>query len=258
MPSRLKQLLSEGKITRVFGMGQLCDPKIVEMVGLHGGWDSVWLDLEHVPLSGAQLEQGTRAARAVGLDCFVRLAPTDYASAMRPLEAGAGGIMAAQVRSADQAAEIVRWTKFHPQGLRGVNSSGIDGGYGSMSMADYMRKANDDTYVIIQIEHFEAVEAVEKIAAIPNVDVLFIGPSDLCQSMGLPAQVDHPQVWDAIGRVAQACRKSGIRWAILPKDVPYAKRCVELGCTMLSIGFDTWVVFRGLKGFQDDYAWLPK
>ena len=258
MPSRVKQLLKQGKMVRVFGMGQLCDPKLVEMVGVSGGWDAVWLDQEHVALPGQLIENCTRAARAVGLDSFVRLAPTDYASVMRPYEAGAGGIMAAQVRSAEQSAEIIHWCKFHPLGLRGVNSGGIDGGYGTIPMADYLRQANDDTYVILQVEHFEAVEAIEKIAALPSLDCLFIGPADLSQSMGLPGQMDHPQVWDAIQRVATACKKTGVRWAILPKDVPYAKKCVEMGCTMLSIGFDTWIVFRGLKSFQDDYAWLPK
>jgi len=256
MPSRVKQLLAQKKMVRAFGMGQLCDPKIVEMVGYNGGWDAVWLDLEHVALPGPTIEQCTRAARAVGLDCFVRLAPTDYASVMRPYEAGAGGIMAAQVRSYDQAAEILRWCKFHPLGLRGVNSGGVDGKYGSYPVGDYLKRANDETYVILQVEHFECVEAIEKIAALPSLDCLFIGPFDLSQSMGIPGELDHPQMWDAVKRVATACKKNNVPWAILPKDAGYAKKCVDLGCTMLSVGFDTWVIFRGLKGFQEDYAWF--
>src|SRR3954452_24324089 len=100
MAFRLKQRLREGKLTRVFALGQLCDPKLVELVGLHGGYHAVWLDQEHAGLTVAQLEHAARAARGVGLDSFVRLAATDYASVMRCLEAGAGGVMAAQVRSA--------------------------------------------------------------------------------------------------------------------------------------------------------------
>src|SRR5262245_62687460 len=99
MGSRIKQLLAEGKVVRVFGLGQLCNPKIVEMIGFAGGWDAVWLDQEHTGITIGQIEECARAARGVGLDSFVRLAATDYATVMRPLEAGAGGVMAAQVRN---------------------------------------------------------------------------------------------------------------------------------------------------------------
>src|SRR5437879_5956641 len=150
MSLRLKERLREGKLVRVFCLGQLCSPKILEMVSLHGGYDAVWLDQEHCALSVAQLEDATRAARVSGMDTFVRLAPTDYATVMRPLEAGAGGIMAAQVRSARQTEQIVQWAKFHPRGLRGINNSGIDGGYGTIPFADYLRQANVETFIAIQ------------------------------------------------------------------------------------------------------------
>src|SRR5690242_8027247 len=134
MPNRLRQLLAAGKLLRVFGMGQLCSPKIVEIIGFQGGFDAVWLDQEHAALTIAQIEDASRAARGVGIDSFVRLAPTDYARVMQPLEAGAGGIMAAQVRSARQAQDVVTWSKFHPLGLRGVNSSGVDGRYATIPL----------------------------------------------------------------------------------------------------------------------------
>jgi 4-hydroxy-2-oxoheptanedioate aldolase len=254
MGRRLKEKLANGGLVRVFGTGQLCHPKFIEILGIHGGFDAVWLDQEHGGLSLQQIEQACLAARAVGIDSFVRLAPTDYSTVMRPLEAGAGGIMAAQVRSADQAEEIVRWAKFFPRGLRGVNGTGVDGRYGTMPMAEYMAKANAETFVAIQIEHADAVAEVEKIASIPDVDVLFIGPADLGQSMGLVGQWDHADVWRAIERVANAAAANGVRWAILPRSPDYAQRCVDLGCRMLSVGLDTWTVQRGLKSFLDEYA----
>src|SRR5215470_13933598 len=109
MGRRLKELLAQGKTTRVFAIGQLCDPKIIEILGMEGGYDAVWLDNEHAGLTVAQIEQATRAARTVGLETFVRMAATDYASVIRQLEAGAGGIMAAQVRGAHEVENIVRW-----------------------------------------------------------------------------------------------------------------------------------------------------
>src|SRR4029453_10154377 len=118
-----------------------------------GGFDAVWLDQEHAGLTTQQIEEAARAARGVGLDSFVRLNATDYATVMRPLEAGAGGIMAAQVRSASEVADVVRWAKFHPEGLRGVNGTGVDGRYGTLPLAEYFRQSNARTFIAIQIEH---------------------------------------------------------------------------------------------------------
>jgi 2-dehydro-3-deoxyglucarate aldolase/4-hydroxy-2-oxoheptanedioate aldolase len=256
MSRNLKRMLAEKKRTAVFYLGHLCDPKIIDLLGAIGGWDAVWLDQEHAGLSIEMIGQCARAARAADLDCFVRLTATDYATVMRPLEAGAGGIMAAQIRTPAEAAKVIEWAKFWPQGLRGVNSTGVDGRFGTMSLANYMRQANESTYVIIQIEHAEAVENVEAIAALPNLDALFIGPADLSQSMGLPGETDHPKVLVAIERVAAACRKANIAWAILPKDVAVAKRCIELGCSMLSVGGDNVALVRGLRGLRDEWEWL--
>src|SRR5437660_6891218 len=117
MTRHLKALLAEGRPLRLFALGQLFQPKLVELVGCLGGFDAVWLDQEHVGLTIPQIEEATRAARAGGIDTFVRLAATDYATVMRPLEAGAGGLMAAMVRSAREVQDIVRWARFHPEGM---------------------------------------------------------------------------------------------------------------------------------------------
>jgi 4-hydroxy-2-oxoheptanedioate aldolase len=254
MGTRIKELLGQGKLVKVFCLGQLCDPKLVEILGLVGGWDGIWLDQEHPGLTVPQIENAARAARLVGLDSFVRLAPTDYATVMRPMEAGAGGVMAAQVRSAAQAEEVVRWALFHPLGLRGVNGTGVDGSFGTLTMAEYLRRGNADTLVVIQIEHIDALNDVEKIAAVRGVDALFIGPADLSQSMGLVGDWDNPRLWESYARVAKACEDSGIHWGILAPTAAFAQRCVQLGCRLLSVGLDVWAFQRGLKAYLAEYA----
>lgn len=246
-------MLNENRVLKVFCLGQLCHPKLVEIFGVEGGFDGVWLDQEHVGLTITQIEEAARAARGIGMDSFVRLAATDYATVMRPLEAGAGGVMAAQIRSAREAADVVRWAKFHPLGLRGVNGTGVDGRFSTMKITDYFAKANAETLVAVQIEHADAVAEVEKIAAIPNLDLMFIGPADLGQSMGIVGQWDHPQVWQSIERVAKAAAAAKIAWAILPLNPTYARRCVDLGCKMLSISMDVWTLQRGIRAVKADY-----
>jgi 4-hydroxy-2-oxoheptanedioate aldolase len=126
-----------------------------------------------------------------------------------------------------------------------------------MPLAEYFRRANDDTFIAIQIENVEAVEEIEKIAAVPGVDVLFVGPADLTQSMGIPGEWEHPRLWAAIERVAKATRAAGIHWSILPRNPDYARRCIALGCAMILIGLDVWIFERGLKSLETEYADVP-
>lgn len=254
MSANLKTALRSNRLLRVFALGQLCHPKLVELVAYQGGFDAVWLDQEHVGLTLPQIEEATRAARASGIPSFVRLPATDYATVMRALEAGAEGVMASMVRSLGEVEKLVRWAKFFPRGERGVNGTGVDGRYGMLPMAEYFRRANEQTVIGVQIEHIDAVEIVEKIAEVPDVDFLFIGPADLSQSMGIPGDWENPRLWQAIERVARASAARNISWAILPLSSDHARRCVALGCKMLSLGLDMWAFRRGLEWFQETYA----
>lgn len=253
MSSSLKAKLTQGRLTRVFCLGQLCSPKLLELVGHVGGFDGVWLDQEHVGLTLPQIEEAARAGRAVGLDTFVRLTATDYATVMRPLEAGAGGVMAAMVRSASEAEQLVRWSRFHPEGMRGVNGTGADGRFGMTPWPDYFRQANESVLVGVQIEHAEAVEAIDAIAAVAGVDFLFVGPADLSQTMGIPGRWDDPRLWSAIERVAASCARHGRPWGVLPMGPAAARRCVGLGCRMLSIGLDVWAFRDGARAALEAY-----
>ena len=116
MPSIIKRVLREGKLLRFFSTGQFMGPKLVEMVALAGWFDAFWLDHEHAGVTLKAIEETVRAVRAAGLDSFVRMAATDYASVMRVLEVGAGGFMAAHVRSAEEAERVVGYVKFPPEG----------------------------------------------------------------------------------------------------------------------------------------------
>jgi 2-dehydro-3-deoxyglucarate aldolase/4-hydroxy-2-oxoheptanedioate aldolase len=254
MPSRIKEILAKDQIVHVFGMGQLLSTKLVEIIGLAGGYDAIWLDQEHAGLTTRDIELATLACRAHGLDSFVRLAPTDYASVMRPLEAGAGGVMAAQVRTAAEADQFVRWAKFWPRGLRGITGAGIDGKYTLTPMPEYTQAANVDTFVAIQIETIEAVENVASIAAVADVDLLFVGPSDLSQALGLTGQFDHPRCYETIEHIASACRAARKPWGIIARNSDYASRWVERGCRFLVFGNDVQLTQRGLAATKQGFA----
>ena len=145
------------------------------------------------------------AARGYGMDHFVRLPATDYASVMRPLEAGAGGLMISMVRSPAEVEQAVRWAKFWPRGERGLNGGNCDGRFGLTPLAEYTARANAETFLGIQIETAGALESVAEIAAIPDVDLLFVGPSDLSQVLGVTGEFENPKCLKAIESIAQAC-----------------------------------------------------
>ena len=250
---KIKQLLAEGRVVRMFGVGQLFSPKLVEIVGEHGEFDALWLDTEHAGLDMKDIELATMAARAYGLDHFVRQPATDYAAIMRSLEAGAGGVMISMVRTPEEAEQAVRWAKFHPRGERGMNGGNRDGRFGLTPMTEYVAQANASTFVGIQIETASAIASVAEIAATPDVDLLFVGPADISQVMGVPGDFEHPKCLAAIEGIAEACARAGKPWGIVPRGPEYAERMRGWGCRMFVLGFDIHVVHAGIRATKERY-----
>jgi 4-hydroxy-2-oxoheptanedioate aldolase len=251
---RIKQLLAEGKDVRVFAAGQLLSPKLIEIVGQHGGFDALWLDAEHAGIGMRDIELATLAAKAYGIDPFVRLPATDYASVMRPLEAGAGGLMISMVRSADEAEQAVRWSKFYPRGERGLNGGNRDGRFGLTPLAEYVAEANSQTFLGIQIETSQALENVAAIAAVPDVDLLFVGPSDLSQMLGVPGNFEHPKCLQAIEHIARGCEQAGKPWGVFSRGPEYAARMRDLGCRFIVLAADIHMVHAGIRLAKERYS----
>jgi 2-dehydro-3-deoxyglucarate aldolase/4-hydroxy-2-oxoheptanedioate aldolase len=254
--ARFKELLAADRLIRVFSLGRLLNPVTVDLFALAGGFDGFWLDQEHVGIDYRDVQAAAMAARANGFDCFVRMAPTNYAQVTQHFEAGAGGVMAAQISSAAEAEQFVTWAKFGPRGMRGVNTSGRDAHYTHLSQADYTAAANRNHLIAIQIETPGALADVDAIAANDGVDLLFVGPSDLSQAFGLSGQKDHPRVWEAYAQVAEACRKHGKHWGTVPADPAFAERCVEMGCRMLSVASDVLALRLGIAASKTAYQKL--
>jgi 4-hydroxy-2-oxoheptanedioate aldolase len=233
--SRVVQKLRAGKpviCTKI----NTTDPVIVDMIGMVG-FDCVWMCNEHSAIDWDRLGNLIRAAIMNDMDTVVRVAKGGYSDYVRPLELGAAGIMVPHCMSGIEARQVARWTRFHPVGRRPLDGGNSDARYTFTPLTDYMREANEKTFVIVQIEEPEALENVESIAEVDGIDLLFIGPADYTQALGVPGQMDHPQLAEAIQRVAQVCRKSGKNWG-LPVSLETLPKYVSMGARFLTCGAD--------------------
>lgn len=249
-----KQRLAERELVRVFALGRVVHPILIEMFGLAGGYHGFWLDCEHSALTTDQLVVAGLAARANQFDSFARIPPTGYWQVTQCLEAGMGGVMAAQIHSSEHAREFVQWTKFSPQGTRGMNVGGRDGDYSHLPPAQFVERANQEQFVAIQIETLGALEDADAIAAIEGVDLLFVGPADLALCLGVVGQFHHDKLWEGIERVAAACRNHGKAWGAVTPDPQFADRAIENGCLMPTFGNDVLTLRRGVESVKNAFG----
>lgn len=253
MPRRFREILAKNELIRVFCIGRLIDSVVVDMFALAGDFDGFWIDQEHVGVTWKEMQLATIAARANQMEAFVRLAPTGYSAVTQALEAGATGVMAAQVTSAEHAEQFMQWAKFAPRGLRGMNTQGRDANYTHLDQKVYAEKANREHFTAIQIETLGAVNDADKIAAIDGVDLVFLGPADLSQCLGVQGDKHHPKVWEVYSHVADVCRKHGKHWGTVVPDQAFADRAYELGCRMLSFGGDMMAMRMGIAAMKQAF-----
>ncbi len=251
---RFKEMLQTDELINLFAIGRIPHPVIVEMFAIAGGYKGFWIDNEHAAVTPQDTTNLALAARANNMDCFVRMPPTGYWQVTQFLEAGAGGVMAAQIHSADHAREFVGWAKYPPEGNRGLNTGGRDADYTHKPLPQIVEDANRAHFVAIQIETLGALEEADEIAAIEGVDLLFVGPADLSASLGVVGQFHDAKLWEGIDRVAAACRNHGITWGCVAPDPKFADRAVENGCRMPTLGNELFMIRRGIEKFHESFA----
>lgn len=208
MKNTMKEKLLAGK--SVLGVSVMIpSPQIVEMFG-HLGFDWLLIDCEHGTISLETVELMIMAAEVSGITPIVRPRDNSTQEIMRVMDRGAKGVQVPHVITAQDAKRVVEAVKFYPLGKRGLAKGTRPAGYGfDLSMQEYVKKDNQETLVCIQLEDKEAIDNVEEILQVEEIDVFFIGPSDLSQSMGYPGQKDAPEVQKAIWDTLKAIKSAG-------------------------------------------------
>lgn len=229
------------------------DPSVYELTSLFG-FDFIWMDLEHHATSVETANNLMRAARVGTTDIMARPAKGEFMRLGRLLEAGAHGILYPRCESADEAREVVRWSKFAPLGTRGFDGGNPDMPYCQMDFAEYVKKANEETWVVIQIEDRKGLENVDEIAAVEGVDAVMLGPADFSILSGFPGQFTHPQIDEALKTIAAAAKRHGKVWGTVAGTPQRIKELVDRGAGWTTCGCDLIWVMNGLKQAQNDLA----
>ncbi len=231
----------------------LTDPSLYEMAGLMG-FDGLWMDMEH---HGYTLETATtlmRSARVGNIDIMVRPAKGEFMRLGRMLEAGAQGIMYPRCDDAAEAREVVTWAKFAPLGKRGFDGGNPDMPYCAMPVDKYVRQANEETFIVIQIEDQKSLANAEAIARVEGVDVLFFGPADFSILSGIPGQSDHPLVQDAMRAIALAAGQAGKHWGMPAWNMELAQKLLDMGARFFAHGADIVILKNALEDIQRRFA----
>ena len=177
----------------------------VEMCGL-AGCDFVFIDTEHTPVGWEQISAMVVSALYTGMTPIIRTTSGNRELVTRAFDSGARGIMVPQINNREEAATAVRGCYYPPLGNRGVAGTRNFGFGLTMSLDEYIPAANKNAICIIQIESREAVKNVESIAEVPGIDCLFVGLTDLSVDLGVPGQMTHPDVEDALDKVIAAAK----------------------------------------------------
>lgn len=234
---KLKRMLKDGGLTIGTMISELRNPNVAYMLA-QCGFDFLIIDTEHGAYCPETVSDIIAAARGAGICVVVRIPEIRRETILKPLDSGATGLLVPQVNTAEQAKEIIKHAKYPPAGNRGVGLRRAHSQYRKVDATEYLKQANDNTFIAVQAETTTAIENLEEIASVPGIDSIFVGPFDLSVSLGIPAQVTHPREVEAIDRVIEVCQKHGLAPGIMIFNLSILKSWVEKGMRFVAYGSD--------------------
>ena len=242
MNRTFKQKLVGGELL-VGSVITLPSPEISEIF-CEAGYDWLFIDLEHSAL-GVKEAQVLLQSALPQTTSLIRVPSLDEMWVKKALDIGSSGVIIPQIKTAEQVARVVQLCKYPPQGTRSVGIARAHG-YGQ-KFQEYISTANDQTAIVIQIEHIEAVKNIEAIVSVPGIDCLFIGPYDLSASMGKTGQTTDPEVQNAIEQVKQAAQKAQISLGIFGTTASAVQPYIQDGYRLIAVGMDASLLGNAAK-----------
>ena len=245
-----KRAIAEGRPQ--VGLWASLASNVVCNVLADSGFDWIVIDTEHAPNDLATVLGQLQALGAGPATPFVRPAWNDQVLIKRLMDIGAHSLIVPFVQSREEAREAVRFTRYPPDGVRGVAVATRANRYGRD--ASYFRTVNDRVCVIAQIETRSALDQLEDIASVDGIDGIFIGPSDLSADLGHLGDPGSAATQELIGQAATRCRAIGVPAGILTAGIEAAHRYFELGYTFVAVGADVVILRNGADALVKEFA----
>ena len=242
--NQLKHKLHQGEV--VLGLFTNCAyPAFIEICG-HAGLDFVVVDLEHGPLNTLVAEDLCRAADCVGLAPIIRVSQNDSAQIQRSLDIGSAGVQVPQIETKADAEAVVRGAKFSPLGARGLSLYTRAGVY-TAAGTQRIEQLNETSLVVVQVEGKRGIDNLAEIASVPHIDVIFLGPYDLSQSLGIAGQVRDPRVVELMRTGVETIRASGKAAGTFADTPEIAQQWIATGVQFVALGVDVGVFLRACQ-----------
>lgn len=218
---------------------RIAKPEIIEMLAM-AGYDFGVIDLEH----GAGVNMNDvypllLAAENRGLKLIARIPGINETYIKWLLDLGIGGLQIPHIKTKEDAEKAVEFAKFHPMGERGLCRFVRAAEFSNISKENYISQANSKSIIILQIEGVEGAKNIDEISSVEGVDVIFVGPYDLSQSMGLTGQIWHPDVAKEITRIIEICKKKNVETGVFTDTPEGIKHWSNLGVKYLNYRIDT-------------------
>ncbi len=245
--NNLKRRLREGSVC--FGTFLTIGNSDVPDMLKHLGFEWFVFDMEHSYISFEMVKEMEQAISDKDLCPFVRIGEIDQYLVKRALDAGSQGLIVPLVNSAEEARRVVEFAMYPPRGVRGAGP-GRASSYG-FEFGDYVRHANDELLIGVQIETKQALQNVESIVSVEGVDIGFAGPSDLTMSHGLYDDRSNPTVLAALSKVVDACRAAGKIPGTLAATPEEVKKFKDMGFKFISLGSDGKFLTLGAKKYLE-------
>ena len=246
----LKRKLEAGEVT--IGPFVNCSyPAFTEILGL-AGFDFCILDMEHGPLHTLVLEDLVRAAQGVGLAPIVRVRKNDGPQIQRALDIGSAGVQVPQIETAEEAQSVVQGAKYNPIGKRGLSYYLRAADYGAGGVEGVLDTINKEQLVIVHVEGIQGIENLDSVVSVPNIDVIFLGPYDLSQSLGIPGMVSDPRVTKLMETASSKIRAAGKFVGTFADNPETAKRWSGLGVQYIALGVDVQIFLHACQEIVDE------
>jgi len=233
--SRVLEKLRSGEVVSCFKLN-LCDGQVAELAAI-AGFDCLWIDREHLAQDWSVVSAQNWAAKAHDVDVMVRIPRGSYSDYIKPLEMDATGILVPHIMNLEDAKNVIHMTRFHPVGRRPIDGGNADGAYTALNFNEYIKQANEQRFVVLQIEDPEPLDDLEAIAALEGYDMLFFGPADFSQGIGAPGQWDHPKLIETRKLVAQVANKYG-KIAATSGSINNLEELIAMGYKFINVGAD--------------------